>query len=65
MEIHIHMKMNIEQQHFHFQVRESPSPLNIPTATLAPDRGPVACLSGPVASAHKTCHFDKEKLRPS
>ena len=28
---------------FHFQVRESPAPLNMPTPTLAPDRG------GPVA----------------
>ena len=32
---------------FYFQVRESPTTLNIPTPTPAPDRGgPVACLGG-------------------
>ena len=34
---------------FYFQVTESPAPLNVPTPTLAPDRGgPIACVGGPV-----------------
>ena len=33
----------------YFQIREPPTPLNIPTPTPSPDRaGPVACLSGPI-----------------
>ena len=40
---------------FYFQVRESRAPLNIPTLTLAPDRGgPVACLSGPCLGVKQT-----------
>ena len=43
------MKTNMDKWDFYFQVRESPAPLNIPTPIPAPDRGPIACLSGPVA----------------
>ena len=50
--------MNVEKRkltikhYVYFQVRESPAAFNIPTPTPAPDRGgPIACLSGPVASA--------------
>ena len=39
------MYNKINETLFYFQGRECPAPLNIPTPTLAPDRGgPVACL---------------------
>ena len=44
------LKSGESYQPFYFQVRESPTPLNIPIPTPASDQGgPVACIGGPAA----------------